>query len=661
VNLLRRIKETVIGAARSPHDKSVFRQVSLIAFFAWVGLGSDGLSSSCYGPAEAFLELQSYPYLGLIIALATVLTVLVISASYSQIIELFPAGGGGYLVASKLLSPSLGMISGCALLVDYVLTISVSVASGADAILSFLPPHWYGHKLWLAGAGVAGLTIINLRGVRESVVPLVPIFLGFLLLHAAAIVFGLAEHVPNVAEHAGRAAADFQGAFAALGGGGVALLVLHAYSMGAGTYTGIEAVSNGMPMLREPRVHTAKKTMRYMAISLAITASGLMVAYILYGLKGDPTGTKTVNALLFERLTEGWGNWGKGLVLATLISEAAILFVAAQTGFLGGPRVAANMAGDRWFPTRFGALSDRLVTQNGVLLMGLAALIVMLATGGSVRTLVILYSINVFITFVLSQAGMVRHWLGVRRSRQGRWAWPMTINTVGLVICAFILASVVVVKFHEGGWLTLLVTGGLVLLCAMIRRHYQNVRKLLARLDDLRQAAETGARGLGALSQAPPAPAYDPTAKTAVLLVNRFDGLGLHSLFNIMRLFGETFRNFVFLQVGQVDAGNFKGAEELRNLDQHVKVELDKYVDFVRRSGYFGEAYSSSGVDVLEEIVSLGTRVLQKYPQAVFFGGQLVFPQESFGTRMLHNYMVFAVQRRFYRMGAPFVILPVRV
>src|SRR5262249_13426783 len=133
----KRVRTLVLGKALSPHDHAVFHHLSLIAFFAWVGLGADGLSSSCYGPEEAFLALGSHQYLSIFVALASALTVFVISASYSQIIELFPTGGGGYLVASKLLSPSVGMVSGCALLIDYVLTISISIAAGADALFSF--------------------------------------------------------------------------------------------------------------------------------------------------------------------------------------------------------------------------------------------------------------------------------------------------------------------------------------------------------------------------------------------------------------------------------------------------------------------------------------------------------------------------------------------
>lgn len=198
VSFGRRVKSLIIGNARSPHDRTIFHKLSLIAFFAWIGLGADGLSSSCYGPEEAFRALQGHYYLSVFVALAAVVTIFVISASYSQIIELFPSGGGGYLVASKLLSPTFGMFSGCALVVDYVLTITVSIASGADAIFSFLPGEWLSYKLSTAIIGILALTLLNLRGVKEAVAPLVPVFLIFVITHAFVIIYTPIAHVSQV-------------------------------------------------------------------------------------------------------------------------------------------------------------------------------------------------------------------------------------------------------------------------------------------------------------------------------------------------------------------------------------------------------------------------------------------------------------------------------
>ena len=660
-SIVQRRKNLVIGSAINPHDSSVFHNLSLIAFFAWVGLGADGLSSSSYGPEEAFLALGEHIYLGVFVAIASAITIFVISASYAQIIELFPSGGGGYLVASKLLSPSFGMIAGCALLIDYVLTITISIASGADALFSFLPMEWLPYKLHFAVAGVALLSILNLRGIKESILPLVPIFLTFIFTHAFGILYAFFSRVSDFPELTHQTTTDIHNTYSELGLIGMFVLVLRAYSMGAGTYTGIEAVSNGLNILREPRVQTGKRTMRYMSVSLAFTVVGLMLAYLLY--RVEPQSGKTLNAVLFEQIVANWGTLGYAFVLVALFSEAAILFVAAQSGFLAGPRVLANMALDRWMPTKFAMLSDRFVSQNGILLMGITAVITMILTQGSVRLLVVLYSINVFITFVLSQLGMVRHWWQ-SRNKVRDWTKKFFINGIGLILCTFILISVTFIKFHEGGWVTLVVTGGLIVLSIAIKRHYEYTSRLLRRLDDLvaTTTSSVGHRTDAELAQLQAAiPACDPNAKTAVLLVNGFNGLGLHTLFSIIRLFQGVFKNFIFVQVGVIDAGTFKGADEIKALETTAHQEVNRYVEFMNREGYCAEGYSSVGIDVIDEIAELAPRIVEKFPNAVFFGGQLVFPEDTFLSRWLHNYIVFAIQRRYYHQGVPFVILPIRV
>src|SRR4051812_8761105 len=179
-----RIRRALFGAPRDVKDPHAFHKLSLVALLAWVGLGADGLSSSAYGPDESFRALGEHTGLAVFLALATALTVFIISYGYSRIIEQFPSGGGGYVVASKLLGPRIGVVSGGALLVDYVLTITVSVASGADAVFSFLPPELLSWKLAVAAAALLLLTVLNVRGVKESVTALVPVFLVFLLTHA---------------------------------------------------------------------------------------------------------------------------------------------------------------------------------------------------------------------------------------------------------------------------------------------------------------------------------------------------------------------------------------------------------------------------------------------------------------------------------------------
>lgn len=659
MSVIQRIKNIVIGRSRDPQDSAIFHKISLIAFFAWIGLGADGLSSSCYGPQEAFLALGSHTYLSIFVALGTVLTIFVISTSYSQIIELFPGGGGGYLVGSKLLSPTLGMVSGCALLIDYVLTISISIASGADALFSFMPLGFHAYRLPFAAMAVLLLMVLNMRGIKESVLVLTPIFLTFIATHVFIIFYSLIKHSSGSSALIASAAGEVHNTVSQLGIWGTIFLVLKAYSMGAGTFTGIEAVSNGVPVLRDPKVQTAKHTMRYMAISLSFVVLGLMIAYLLYQVSLEPG--KTLNATLFEQVTAGWGRSGYVFVLVALISEATLLFVAAQAGFLDGPRVLANMANDRWFPNRFSALSDRLVTQNGILIMGGLALLVMVITGGSVKLLVVLYSINVFITFCFSQAGMVRHWWQSRFQVKG-WLKKFFINGTGFILCAFILVSMIIMKFSEGGWVTLFFTGALVAVAILIKRHYYQTAKLLHRLNNLVTVAESAEDTLlnptlNIAQDLKP----EPKAKTAVLLVSGFNGIGLHTLFGIIRLFGGVFKNFVFVQIGIVDAGNFKGRDEVGRVESEVKTDVARYVKFMNKQGFYAEGVFEVGTDVVEEVSNIAPKILKRFPNAVFFGGQLIFPHDSFAIRFLHNYTVFAMQKKLYREGIPFVILPIRV
>ncbi len=207
------------------------------------------MSSASYGPEEAYLALEGHIYLAIFVAMGIILTIFVISTSYSQIVELFPTGGG-YLVASKLLSPHLGMLSGCALLIDYVLTIVISIASGVDAILSFLPISWQIFKLGFAFFVIMVIILLNLRGIKESVLSLVPIFALFVITHAIVIKYAFFIHLTSIQIVVNSTITDVHSITSEMGLAGLLFIILHSYSMGAGTYTGIEAVSNAVPVLR---------------------------------------------------------------------------------------------------------------------------------------------------------------------------------------------------------------------------------------------------------------------------------------------------------------------------------------------------------------------------------------------------------------------------
>jgi amino acid transporter len=651
-----KMKNFFIGKAIKPNDPKVFHNISLIAFFAWVGLGADGLTSSCYGPAELFVTLNQYKFLGVFLAIAIMITVTIISMSYSQIIELFPTGGGGYLVGSKLLSPTIGMISGCALMIDYVLTITTSIAGGIDALFSSFPPEWAHYKVFAGVFVILVLVVMNLRGVKESIMPLIPIFLIFVFSHFFLVIYGIFTHMGNFPVIASGVGLDIKNATMSLGFMGMIFMLLHSFSMGAGTYTGIEAVSNGMNIIREPKVRNAKKTMFYMAASLAFTAGGLIILFLLFQVDLEPG--KTLNATAFEKITASWGAIPSGtFVIITMLSETLLLFVAAQTGFIGGPNILSNMSLDRWFPTRFSSLSDRLVTKDGILLMGGAALITMLLTGGSVASLLVLYSISVFITFTISQIGMVKYWW-MSRKKIKEWKKKIVINGFGLAVTLFILVSVVVVKFKEGGWITLIIIALLVCLALIIKNYYTKSIRNLKRLDILvEQVNESLNNGEMPEQEV----ACDTSSKTAVILVSGFNGLGLHTLFNIIMKFANYYKNFVFIEAGIVDAGNFKGVQEVNNLEHKINDDIKKYVKYLNKQGFYAEGHCAVGTDVVFEIDKLAQMVLKKFPNSMFFGGQLVFQKESFFSRFLHNYTIFSVQRNLYHKGIPIVIMPIKV
>jgi hypothetical protein len=332
------LQELLFGKPKDPLDPKVFHQISLVAFLAWVGLGADGLSSSAYGPEEAYLALGQHFYLALPLAILTAVTVFVISASYSQIIELFPTGGGGYLVATKLLGPKAGLVSGSALVVDYMLTITISIASSVDALFSFLPASYQPFKIFTEVLLIFMLIFLNLRGVKESVMFMLPIFLGFIAMHIVAIALGVVPHLGDMSALVANSYQEVAGDVQGLGLLTTLAILFHAYSLGGGTYTGIEAVSNGLQILRQPRVETGKRTMIYMATSLAFTASGILLCYLLNQVRHEPG--RTLNASLFSGIfgmffgAESAAT--NSLVIIILITEAALLIVAAQAGFLDG-------------------------------------------------------------------------------------------------------------------------------------------------------------------------------------------------------------------------------------------------------------------------------------------------------------------------------------
>jgi len=650
MNALKRVRRAIIGPPRDVSDPQVFHHVSLIVFLAWVGLGADPLSSSAYGPEEAYKQLGPHAHLSIILVAMMAVTILVIAIAYSNLIQHFPGGGGGYLVATKLLGNRVGVVSGCALLVDYVLTITVSVASGCDQVWSFLPAKFLPYKFPAEFVVIAVLIVLNLRGVRESVNVLAPIFVVFVITHAIAITYAIATHFHALPAVFRDAHNDLTTSVHTMGWWPLILILLRAYSLGGGTYTGIEAVSNGVVMLREPRVRTAKRTMTLMALSLAITAGGIMFGYLLTNSR--PAEGRTMNAVFLTALFGHWGGLGTAFVIISLVSEAALLFVAAQAGFLDGPRVLANMAVDSWMPHRFAQLSDRLVTKNGIYVMGFAAVAALIYTHGDITTLVVMYSINVFLTFSLTELGMSRHWIK-DRAKEPRWKSQLAIHGTGLVMCLCILIITTLEKFSQGGWITVLITSATIALCFAIHRHYEEVRHSMRRLDEILLATPVP-------NDSTPSD-LEPSLPTAVISVSSFSGFGVHQILSIHKSFPGYFKQFIFVSAAVVDSGNFKGAEEIGHLQEKTENDLKQYISWAQSHGFRASYRMVMGTEAVRSVEDVCRELAQQFPRAIFFMGRLIFREEKWYHRLLHNETPHAIQRRLQFEGIQAMVLPIRV
>ena len=654
---LSSVKRALLGAPLDPFHSDTRKHMALITFFAWVGIGADGLSSANYGPEEAFLALAGHTHLAVWLALATAFTVFLIAAAYTQVIELFPNGGGGYRVASSLLGPKTGLVAGGALLIDYVLTIAISIASGVDALFSLLPVAFQDYKL-LVALSIAGLlTYMNLRGMKESVRTLLPIFLGFVVTHAFLVIAGMFSHSEGLHTLLPTAISETHTMADNIGWFAVLALFFKAFSLGGGTYTGLEAVSNSISSLAEPRIRTGKATMWAIAFSLAFMAAGIIAMYLLWDV--HKVEGETLNATAFKMITAHWQLFGfnisHGFVAVSLVFAAGLLFVAANTGFIAGPCVMASLAVDRWMPHMFSALSSRLVTKNGVMVMGVMALGALWLTNGEVGVLVVMYSINVFLTFSLSLAGVTRQrW----RERRNPRSWhKLFIAFLGFIVCFTILITTLLEKFTSGAWKTVLVTGIVIAIGLAIRRHYERVRVRMAQIE--RELGE--AMFSKTTRELPEKPRMDPREPTAVFLVGDSSACGMHTFLWVQRLFPGVFKNFVFASVGEIDTEEFSDEARWHALRRDTKSMLKKYIDFCTARGLPATYYHDYGTDVIETVTRLSERISADFPRAVFFAAKLIFEKENMVTQILHNQTAYMLQKKLHNKGQNLIIMPMKI
>jgi amino acid transporter len=428
-------------------------------------LSSDALSSVAYGPEQILIVLAAVGMLAYWYSLPIAVGVLVLLGalilSYRQIIYAYPQGGGAYMVAKENLGKHYGLVAGGSLLIDYILTVSVSVSAGTDAITSAFPA-LHPHNVVIAVGLVALLTLLNLRGLTESASVLAyPVYL-FVLSLMIMIGMGLYQVLT------GQAPADARPPLGTPVMGVSMFLILKAFSSGCSALTGVEAISNAIPNFRDPAPRNAAFTLALMGGILATLFAGIVFLAYWYGIA--PSKTETVLSQL------GTSIFGRNLLYYFLQGTTALILVlAANTGFSAFPLLAYSLAKDKYMPRAFMVRGDRLGYSNGIITLGLASILLIIVFNGHTESLIPLYAVGVFIPFSLSQTGMIVKWV---REKPPGWIGKLLVNLSGALICYLILAIFYITKFGQV-WMTLVFIPACVYVFHKIYQHYQAVGEQL--------------------------------------------------------------------------------------------------------------------------------------------------------------------------------------
>ena len=458
----------------SPLPSSRAMQERLIKILALPVFSSDAISSVGYATEEILLALiiagtgvVTGTPISLYVGLAIVALLWIVVTSYRQTIYAYPSGGGSYIVAKENLGTIPGLTAGASLMIDYVLTVSVSVSSGVAAVLSFMP-QYQDHRVTIALAVVGFIMLANLRGARETGALFALPTYTFMATAAAVICIGISQFVKNPGfTIASPAASTIPLAQPPATPWLFYFLVLRAFASGCSAMTGTEAISNGIQAFRPPESKNAASTLTAMAVILSIIFIG--ITYIAWRARVVPmeqtaAGYQTVLSQIASA-TVG-RNWLYYLFQA---ATAGILMIAANTSFAGFPRLASIMARDRFIPRQFYNVGDRLVYSNGIIVLALLAALLIIIFQGVVNSLIPLYAIGVFMSFTLSQAGMVVHFL---RLKEPGWRLHALVSGVGATVTAIVALVQAITKASEGAWMVLVLIPALVLMFMKIHRHY---------------------------------------------------------------------------------------------------------------------------------------------------------------------------------------------
>jgi amino acid transporter len=465
------LKRWLVGNPLKTSQAAHQRLSKLVALAVF---SSDALSSVAYATEEILLVLilagAAAVWLSLPVSLAIVLLLVILTVSYRQIIYAYPGGGGAYTVAKSNLGTWAGLVAAAALIIDYVLTVAVSTAAGIAAVTSAIPA-LFPHREALCLLTILLVVVLNLRGVRESgrlfAVPTYLFVGSFLLMIGSGLIQVYLGTAPTYADSAlNKAAVD-----------GVSLfLILRAFSSGCTALTGIEVISNGVSAFKKPEPHNAAITMLGMAMILGVLFIGTSVLALHYGVV--PKEDETVVSQI-ARLTFGPGAMYFFIQAATM----AILILAANSAFAGFPRLASLLARDGYMPRQMAEMGDRLVFSNGIMILGAFSGFLIVMFRGETHALIPLYAVGVFLSFTLSQAGMVQRWISMRGPH---WRKKLVVNGIGALATATATLIIAGTKFIHGAWIVIVLLPLLIMIFRGIHSHYIDLTEQIALSRDAR-------------------------------------------------------------------------------------------------------------------------------------------------------------------------------
>ena len=469
---LARPKRLLIGRPRPTRD---LEHTLLPKFLALPVFSSDPISSVAYATEAALAVLVasslSSAHLVFPLSIAISIFMVIVVLSYVQGVKAYASSGGSYVFAKENLGTLPGLVAGASLMVDYVLTVAVSVAAGVFALTSAVPG-LESHRVALSLACIVLITLGNLRGVRESGFLFAFPTYGFILVLYGTLAVGIGRCAVGTCPHA-----TVAHPLATTAGGLGVFVLLKAFASGSAALTGTESISNGVTAFKHPQSQNAARTLLIM-VTIAVSLF-LGVSWLTVKMHALPSSTDSVLSQIGRAIFPAHSS---GSIVYYLLQAftLAILVLAANTSYQGFPRLAALLARDKFVPRQFGNLGDRLVYSNGIVILSGFSMLLILAFRANVNSLIHLYVIGVFTAFTLAQAGMVRHWF---RHRDGRWRLKATLNGVGAAVTALVTAIVIATKFADGAWMVIIAIPLLIGLFYAVRRHYRSIgRRLRAKM-----------------------------------------------------------------------------------------------------------------------------------------------------------------------------------